>query len=376
MKIGVITIWYGDSNYGMIWQCWALQKYLKDLGHEPYVIKFNPLGSIFFRIAYYLLQHFRMIKDKHLRQELHNKRVNKEVNKKRLFDDFRSKNISFSPRSYKTIEKLKLFPPKADCYISGSDQIWGASLKYLNYRAYFLDFGKSTTRRVAYAPSFGRKSYPQKDLKMLHRLLSHYDYVSCREKDGVDICKRANIGAIKVEDPTLLISAEEYLKQCKPITYRNYVFIYSLNIERSEDVYFDELNKIFDKKHIIVTTADGFFPGVELFGNDVIYEYATPEIWLSLIANSDLVVTSSFHGIVFSIILNRKFAFIPLKGKLAESNNRIFDLLERLEMNFAIVHTGDDFNRLLHHNYDWASVNIRLKEVMTGSKDFLDSALS
>ena len=42
MKVGVVTFWYDDSNYGQILQCWALQSILARLGYEPFVIRFIP----------------------------------------------------------------------------------------------------------------------------------------------------------------------------------------------------------------------------------------------------------------------------------------------------------------------------------------------
>ena len=42
MIIGVITFWFGNSNYGMILQCWALQTYLKRLGNNAYLIRYIP----------------------------------------------------------------------------------------------------------------------------------------------------------------------------------------------------------------------------------------------------------------------------------------------------------------------------------------------
>ena len=42
MKIGIITYWSSQDNYGQILQCYALQKYLINLGHEAFLIKYLP----------------------------------------------------------------------------------------------------------------------------------------------------------------------------------------------------------------------------------------------------------------------------------------------------------------------------------------------
>ena len=99
-------------------------------------------------------------------------------------------------------------------------------------------------------------------------------------------------------------------------------------------------------------------------------------MWLSLIANANLVVTSSFHGVVFAIIFNRRVAFVPLRGELPDKNNRVLDLLNRLEMNFAIVTKGEDYAKLMVIDYRWDIVNSKIDDVLKESKQFLKSALS
>ena len=42
MKIGVITFWKSKDNYGEVLQCYALQKYLKSLGHDVFLIRYDP----------------------------------------------------------------------------------------------------------------------------------------------------------------------------------------------------------------------------------------------------------------------------------------------------------------------------------------------
>ena len=41
MKIGIITFWETQDNYGQIMQNYALQETLKKLGHSPYLIRYS-----------------------------------------------------------------------------------------------------------------------------------------------------------------------------------------------------------------------------------------------------------------------------------------------------------------------------------------------
>ena len=53
MKIGVVTFWQSKDNYGQHLQSFALQTYLKKMGHEPFLIRYkeNPQQSAHFQFA-------------------------------------------------------------------------------------------------------------------------------------------------------------------------------------------------------------------------------------------------------------------------------------------------------------------------------------
>jgi polysaccharide pyruvyl transferase WcaK-like protein len=380
MKIGVVTFWHGNDNYGMILQCWALQEYLKKQGHEPFVIRYKMIGCFAKRIVKQLVHVFKKVVDSSYRNEMKElyrlKCVNAMHFAERDFEGFRNKNIRFSNREYHYIEKLRLFPPQADCYICGSDQIWNGDLKSRNLAGFFLQFGPPEIKRIAYAPSFGMTNHNGKQIEILRKYLMKFDAVSCREWAGVEMCMNAGIDAVKVEDPTLLLSAEDYSDISSNKLYDNYIFIYSLNIEKPENIYYEKLISLCQNKRIVVTPASGFIPGREIFGETVTYNYATPAEWLSLIRYSDLVVTSSFHGVVLSIIFNRKFAFIPLKGEYAKSNNRVCDLIKQLGLEVAIVKSSEDYYRILSNDFDWFHVNISLCEIIKKSVCFLNTSLN
>ena len=41
MRIGIMTYWSSKENYGQLLQCFALQQFLKKMGHSPFLIKYN-----------------------------------------------------------------------------------------------------------------------------------------------------------------------------------------------------------------------------------------------------------------------------------------------------------------------------------------------
>lgn len=41
MKIGILTFWWSEDNYGQQLQAYALQKYLRNAGHDAFLIRYN-----------------------------------------------------------------------------------------------------------------------------------------------------------------------------------------------------------------------------------------------------------------------------------------------------------------------------------------------
>jgi hypothetical protein len=42
MKIGILTHWWGEDNYGQILQMYGLYNYLQKMNHEVIILRFNP----------------------------------------------------------------------------------------------------------------------------------------------------------------------------------------------------------------------------------------------------------------------------------------------------------------------------------------------
>lgn len=387
MKIGIITFWQSSDNYGQQLQCWALQQYLKTLGHDPYLIRYLPSKrfsayNLFWLVCKSLLI-YPIIES--LSKKLRNRKNNnsqyasvmKLKNESRKFDQFREKHIEVSDVLYRDLESLKRKPPFADCYITGSDQVWAGSLTRKESRAYFLDFGLKETRRVAYAASFGRDFYPHYTKRLLKQLLKGFDAVSVREDSGIKICEEVNVKAKKVLDPTFLLGQECYLRIAQtPPNQSSYFFTYSLSIASKEDIYWDEVIS-FAKKcglHSITVTSSGYLSGREILDNTQ-YIYPTIPEWLGLILNSEFVVTTSFHGIVFCLILNKNFVYCPLKGDLAKGNSRILSLLGNLDLLGKVCGSREQVEAVVKQSINWEDVNDKLEKMRDVSVDFLQNSV-
>ena len=324
MKIGVITFWYTQENYGQMLQLYALQVFLKELGHDPYLIRFdnrsdvkeyivkNSLASNIkkaIKNPLKIVDHFRSVL-------LLRKKFQIQL---RGFDDFRNKYIRMSPKIYYSLDELKNDPPTADAYICGSDVIWNESICNMSY---FLNFGDKKTKRIAYAPSFGSSFVSDNYCKLISPLLQNFDFIGVREKSGVDICNRAKFNHAEwVSDPTMIIKKDYYDNMA--IKYHNsksYIFQYFLGVEK-----INQLNAIYD----YAASNDMDVKYVAVQGRRDHYEKlnASIEEWIGYLKGAEYVITNSFHCCVMALIYNKKFLYIPLSGFSGSLNERINSLL-------------------------------------------------
>lgn len=373
-RISVITFFQSQDNYGQLLQCYALQSVLRREGYATNVIRYGFHRSYFhwFRWNnfttksgfYSLLVHCGLIK-------------RKENIRDRKFDTFRSSYISQTKRCYNNLEELQSNPPKADCYIAGSDQIWAQLLDKTDNRSFFLDFGKPETLRIAYAPSFALECYPYEIVGELKKQLKRFNFISVREKSGVKICDDAGYNAKLVLDPTLLLSPSDYIKLRKLPETDKYCFIYHVNIVEPSNLYWNKFYS-YNKDNSIRSVATYANPIANkkmemMVGAD--YIYPTIQEWIGWIEKAEYVLTSSFHGMVFAILFHRPFIICLRPDSLFAGNDRVITLLDSLGLEDFIMSPTKDVDTLMSKKIDWASVDKKLLNLKQDSMSFLIGSL-
>ncbi|UKK47606.1 polysaccharide pyruvyl transferase family protein [Prevotella sp. E9-3] len=399
MKIGIITYWQSNDNYGQLLQCWALQRCLINMGHTPFLIRFRraefpivkkrrsykkKLSGFIKRLVKILLvvpeiSERRRRKANDIQRDS-DRRIIEFKNPMRCFERFRSEKIVSSSCEYYTLDDLRKNPPDADAYITGSDQVWNYDLTEDELAAFFLQFGDKKVKRISYAPSIGHNFYPDRLMGKLRWFLSLFDAISVREPSGIEICKNVGFDANLVLDPTLLLSKSSYEELINDITEKEYdksfFFIYSLNYSSTSNLPWCGLKSFAKEKNIdiVVTPGSGYFPCREIF-NDVNYEYATIGRWLSLIIQAKLVITASFHGIVFCILHHKRFIYTPLKGAYGASNERPLNLIKLVGLENLIWKGEQNVEEYILMEIDWDDVDERLCKLRNKSLQFIINSL-
>lgn len=347
MKIGILTFWWSEDNYGQQLQCFALQEYLRNAGHEPFLIRYNkqqdfPESSFLIKCVKGLnpIKLYKFCKGK-----INEEKIRREyATHNRDFKGFQEKYITATYSIYTSYEDLKKSVPFADAYIVGSDQVWN----FKDYhprgfhsilKAYMLDFVPKDKKRMSYAASWGIKSVDESLKTEIAELLGKFAYVSVREESGVVICNDLGIRADCVADPTLLLSADSYRKIYTDSSVRKpngkFLLLYMLNNLQKGDINAAVFE--FAKQQnlsVVYVTGNGVIDKYEKF-------YATIPEWLYLVDNAEYVVTNSFHCCVFSLIFNKRFGAVKLNGRFSGMNTRLDSLFAKYTPEERYIENND-----------------------------------
>ncbi|MDR2409920.1 MAG: polysaccharide pyruvyl transferase family protein [Bacteroidales bacterium] len=363
MKIGVMTFWWSKDNYGQLLQCYALQKYLRDAGHDTYLIRYDSRNDyVKTPLWKKVVKAFNPVKLFNFFYYKVKKYKNKKTNTLRKFDSFRKHYIQQSEKVYYSYHELLEDPPEADVYISGSDQVWNPDcILFENttnqVKAYFLDFGKSETKRIAYAASFGKERVADNFIQEINPLLKKFNYVSVREKSGLNICQQCGVKAEWILDPTMLLSAADYQAlyayESMPRIKEPYCFLYMLS--NKCDFSIKTIYGWAERKSLEIIYVTG-----NLKYDTYKKIYATIPEWLYLIDKAKYVITNSFHCFVFSLIFQKNFGIIPLTRKYVGMNNRFDSLFEMFEIKQRFI---DNSMTVLDTDIDWNKVDDRFKKI-------------
>lgn len=347
MKIGILTYWWASDNYGQLLQCYALQKYLRDLGHDAFIIRYNYNNEdIRYKVSF-IKRAFRalnpVISYKHFKNKILLKKT-KSASQIRKFDDFRSKYILLSAEFYQKYENLKATPPEADAYIVGSDQVWNFSFADFEsvkpvVHAYMLDFGDKNVKRLSYAASWGVSAISEELRNEIIPLIKNFDYVAVREQKGLDLCSQCGVdNAEWVCDPTLLLEADTYRKLYKENEIRKpkgkYIFVYMLSNKNDFDI--NAVYRFARKRNLDVIFVSGNY-----MANRKEQFFATIPEWLYLIDNAEYVISNSFHCAIFSLLFGKQFGIVKLIGIHEGMNTRLDSLFDLFGIPARYINSND-----------------------------------
>ena len=334
MKNLIIT-WFHYENYGTNLQAYALQKFLNNGNKETQILNYiqdiEEKDIIKKRENKKIYDIIKNKKNNFIRKKINKIYAKELIKKSEKFKNFRDKNIQITEKySRKNLEKLN---KKYDNFIAGSDQIWNPKSDYTA----FLDFVNEDRNKIAYAPSFGVGYLTENRKEEIKKFINRFNYLSAREYDGKKIIEEiTNRKAQIVLDPTLLLTKEEWLKICESKKQNNkkYILCYFLG---DRNYYWKYVNKV--KKETGYSVKIIPIQPMSFLRKDKLEIDVGPKEFIELINDAEIVITDSYHGIIFSMIFEKNFSVLKRfkdKDKMSQ-NSRIYTLLKTMNLEKHLI---------------------------------------
>jgi len=386
MIIGIVTL-QNSNNYGAMYQVYALSKYLKNLGYDVFILDYemtrdnaNLLNYIKNPISFFkkILYRREQVISKIFKKKNTIAKINRKEGFINIFRNFRGNYLNITKEEY-NYQKLVKNCPKADAYICGSDQIWAADFLFTS-PAFLLGFVPNGTKKISYAASFGKNEIESYLNNVFSKYINKFDAISVREKSAISIVEKfSKLEPIHVLDPTLLLKKEDYLEiiDYSLVPDESYIFVYKLNQDKELSDWMDKsINLISEKNNhsVLAVSTNLIYP----FDGNYRELHPTPGQLLGLIEKSSLTVTNSFHGTVFSIILQTKFLSFSRDSYKDKQNVRIEELLSNLNLEKfycePFLDVKEVYKKLSIEN-NYKNVFEKLAKMRNISENFIEKAL-
>jgi exopolysaccharide biosynthesis predicted pyruvyltransferase EpsI len=95
--------------------------------------------------------------------------------------------------------------------------------------------------------------------------------------------------------------------------------------------------------------------------------------WLVELATARFVVTNSFHGLCFSLIFHRPFVIVGFDSEDGWRNERVEDLLRRLDLLGRFVTNYDErgVEGIVAKSIDWSRIDSLMSEIRQVGMDYI-----
>ena len=358
MRSITVTYHYG-TNYGATLQAYALQRTLNALGCDNALLELrysSPKSRQKGRSPLAILRNWYL-------KRLRKKRRTEMATLREYFREFTAERLSLT-KQYESMEELRADPPKAELFITGSDQVWNLTSRPDFIPARFLDFGARDAKRISFAASIEQLNYTEEQKASVKEYLRAFDAISLREESARQYVESfANVQAERILDPVFLLDAKSWRELAKPPRVQTpYILCYQVQRNRNLSKVASRLKRETGLPLVSICNSS-----VKWIRSDHTFFDVSIEEFLGFYANASIVVTASFHGTAFGLIFGK-----PTYGIIkAGSQNRIKEILDLFGMDRYAVSDDDSLAELPTATIDVEDVYERIAVEREKSIDFL-----
>lgn len=355
-KASIVTL-NGYFNYGNRLQNYALQEALKKYNLEVDTLRITRTSK-----KETVKPFLRNVRD--YIKDASNYKLEKKRNE--IFMNFSNTYINERPQEYYLDDDLTFLNSEVDYFVAGSDQVWNPNMNKLSSK-YFLEFADED-KKIAYAPSIGVGELSDNAAMKYKNWIDGIPYLSVREHEGAELIESLNGRHAEVlVDPTMLLTRDEWLKITKDASNKpkgKFILTYFLGgipEQHQKEIY--DLSERYSMP--IINLGD--------INEEETYKTG-PSEFVDYINDSSIFFTDSFHGVVFSILLDTPFVVYERITSSSTMYSRIETILDKFDLRKREVDNIDFSDDVFAVDYSH-TISI-LEEEKRQADDFLKNALS
>lgn len=352
-------------HHGSVLQAYATQLLFESMGHNTYIINYKYPNE-------WQTKHGMKIFHPSLKTQIAMLlKLKAKYKGRQKIRKFMNKYYNLT-KEYKNLKDIENNIPQYDVYISGSDQIWNPRFT-CGDPAYFFSFLPEGSNIMSFSSSFACESLDNDIAIKYKNLLKRYKFISVRENQGAKLIKKLlNYVPPVTLDPTLMVEKEKWEKFIyKTDKAGKYIYLYILDYAFNPKPYIFEIAKYFSEKYKLEVICNSSIPKDFKIKHKVNKNVGI-EDFLSLINNSFLVITSSFHGVAFSVNFKKPIIAVVDKDK---KDDRLSSILNNLGLNECIAKIGTPAQNI-NPFYNQDIMSIELNKLRDKTKNYLQTSLS
>lgn len=332
-KVGIITF-HRAHNYGACLQAYALQNVLEERQYEVKIIDFRNK---------YIDKNFRpfAVRGGGLKTRIRSILVNllflkKNTQRYHAFETFFGKFYNLTMKVTEA-DFNEDFGGDFNACITGSDQVWNPNLAGGLLDAYTLNWGRKSLTRISYAASVGDISIVRNNKVQYQKKLHSLNSISVREHNlQIELQEILGRQVEVVLDPALLVGSNTWNKMAVNGPKQKYIFAYAIGDHENHRLIVNDISR---KMGIPVVQVERRNKYDDILQNR--YD-AGPCEFLGLVRDSEIIIATSFHAIVFALIFHKKFWAVPPK----DTGERIYSLLRMVGLENRCIINLDDCARI------------------------------
>jgi hypothetical protein len=344
MKIGILTF-HDGINHGGFFQAYSTFSLLRSWGHDVEIINYKNSTHWFKEYKAFLFTKNPIL----LLQNI------KKISK------FKKDQQIFALTSFAK-DSRKIDFSKYDVVLVGSDIVWNYEWNFLGNDPIYFGNGINAKKLISYAPSVGAVSPASPIPEYVSKGLKKFKHISVRDENSSRVIEKA-IGVTPkiVLDPTFIYNVRGSEKDVE-IDF-DFILVYAYQLRKDEIQATIEYARKNNLKTISVAYSNTWC--------DYNIVSVGPFEWLGYFKKAKHVLTSTFHGTIFSIKYEKNFA--------TSNNNGIATKIRTILENIALKHrviVNGNVSSLFDDRIDYNVVNHKLAVLVDNSMQYLRNAIN